>query len=123
MRNVEKWYRQIYLQRRNKDTDENSKYIYQGGKGGWDEMGDWDSYIYIIDTMCKIGTLEEEMATQFSIIAWKIPWAEESGGYSPKGQKESDTTEWLNTHIKKITNENLLSSMASQMLSGKDSAC
>ena len=40
MRNVEKWYRQIYLQRRNKDTDENSKYIYQGGKGGWDEMGD-----------------------------------------------------------------------------------
>ena len=33
------------------------------------------------------------MATHFSIIARKIPWAEESGGYSPKGHKESDTTE------------------------------
>ena len=24
--------------------------------------------------------LEKEMATHFSIIAWKIPWTEESGG-------------------------------------------
>ena len=24
--------------------------------------------------------LEEEMATHFSILAWKIPWTEESGG-------------------------------------------
>jgi len=23
---------------------------------------------------------EEEMATHFSILAWKIPWAEETGG-------------------------------------------
>ena len=39
--------------------------------------------------------LEEEMATHFSILAWRIPWTEELAGYSPLGHKESDTTEWL----------------------------
>ena len=37
--------------------------------------------------------LEKEMATHSSILAWRIPWTEEPGGYSPKGHKESDTTE------------------------------
>ena len=38
--------------------------------------------------------LEEEMATHSSILAWKIPWTEESlTGYSPWGCKELDTTE------------------------------
>ena len=27
--------------------------------------------------------LEEEMATHSSILAWKIPWTEENGGYKP----------------------------------------
>ena len=31
--------------------------------------------------------LEEEMATHSSIIAWKIPWTEEPGGFSPRGHK------------------------------------
>ena len=40
--------------------------------------------------------LEEEMATQSSIPAWRIPWTEEpGGGYSPWVCKESDTTEQL----------------------------
>ena len=26
------------------------------------------------------GPLEEELATHFSILAWKIPWTEEPGG-------------------------------------------
>ena len=26
------------------------------------------------------GSLEEEMATHSSILAWKVPWAEEPGG-------------------------------------------
>ena len=30
---------------------------------------------------------------QYSILAWRIPWTEETGGYSPWGHKESDTTE------------------------------
>ena len=41
------------------------------------------------------------MATHSSILAWKIPWAEEPG-YSPWGRRESDTTEWLSTHIQEV---------------------
>ena len=37
--------------------------------------------------------LEKEMATHPSILAWKILWTEEPGGYSSWGCKESDTTE------------------------------
>ena len=37
-------------------------------------------------------TVEEEMATHSSILAWTIPWTEEPG-YSPPSHKESDTTE------------------------------
>ena len=37
--------------------------------------------------------LEKEMVTNSSILAWKIPWREEPGGYSPWGRKESDMTE------------------------------
>ena len=33
------------------------------------------------------------MTTHSSILAWKIPWTEEPGGYSPWGHKESDMTE------------------------------
>ena len=45
--------------------------------------------------------LEEEMTTHSSILAWRIPWTEEPGGYSPQGHKESDTTEHarMHTHI------------------------
>ena len=38
-------------------------------------------------------TLEEEMATQSSIHAWKIPWTEDPSGYSPQGHKGSDSTQ------------------------------
>ena len=43
-------------------------------------------------------SVEEEMATHSSILAWRIPWTEETGGYSPQGHKESDTTERACTH-------------------------
>ena len=34
--------------------------------------------------------LEEKMATQSSILAWRIAWTEEPGGlYNPYGLKES----------------------------------
>ena len=39
--------------------------------------------------------LEKEMAIHSSTIYWKIPWIEELVGYSPRGYKESDTTESL----------------------------
>ena len=42
--------------------------------------------------------LEEGMAAHSSILAWRIPWAEEPGGLQSIGHKESDTTEQLNTN-------------------------
>ena len=46
----------------------------------------------------KVGNLPEKkvkvMATDPSILAWRIPWTEEPGGlYSPWGCKQLDTTE------------------------------
>ena len=37
--------------------------------------------------------LEEGMATQSSVLAWRIPWTEEPGGLQSWGCKESDMTE------------------------------
>ena len=42
--------------------------------------------------------LKEETATHSNILVWKIPWIEETGGYSLWGLKESDMTEWLSKH-------------------------
>ena len=42
--------------------------------------------------------LEKGMAPCPSIFAWRIPWTEEPGGYSPRCHQESDTTEQL-THL------------------------
>ena len=38
-------------------------------------------------------SLEKEMATHSSILAWRIPWTEGLGGLQSTGCKESDTTE------------------------------
>ena len=46
--------------------------------------------------------LEEEMATHYSILVWKIPWQRSLAGCSPWGFKETDTTERLtHTSIRK----------------------
>ena len=42
--------------------------------------------------------LEKEMATHFSILAWKMPWTEEPGRLHPWGGKELDKTEHAHTH-------------------------
>ena len=38
------------------------------------------------------------MAIHSSILAWKIPWTEETGDYSPWVVKELDMTEHTHTH-------------------------
>ena len=52
-------------------------------------------------------SLEQDMATHSSILAWRIPWTEAAGkscgrrrqaGYSPRGCKESNRTGWLSAH-------------------------
>ena len=47
-----------------------------------------------IRSLGREDTLEEEMSTHSSILAWRIPWMEKRGaGYSLWGHKELDTTE------------------------------
>ena len=43
--------------------------------------------------------LEKGMATHSSILAWRIPWTEEPGCYSPWAHKEMDTTERLSLSL------------------------
>ena len=43
-------------------------------------------------------SLEKEMATHFSILAWKIPWTEKPGGLQSMDHKELDMTEQLSMH-------------------------
>ena len=56
----------------------------------------------------QIGSLGQEdppetgMATHSSILAWKIPRAEEPGGLQSMGLQESDTTEQLNHHRSEV---------------------
>ena len=38
-------------------------------------------------------SLEKEMTTHSSTIAWKIPWTEEPGRLQSMGRKESNMTE------------------------------
>ena len=48
--------------------------------------------------------LEMGMATHSSILAWRIPWTEDLGDYSPWGCKELDTTEQLSLFLKYFIN-------------------
>ena len=54
-----------------------------------------------VQSLGREDPLEEEVlkATHSSILAWKIPWTEEPGGYSPWGHKESDVIEHVSTRI------------------------
>ena len=40
-------------------------------------------------------SLEKEMATHFSVLAWRIPWAEKPSRLQSMGSQESDMTEQL----------------------------
>ena len=42
-------------------------------------------------------SVEEEMETHSSILAWKIPWTVEPGGLLSMDCRELDTTELLST--------------------------
>ena len=49
-------------------------------------------------TLGREDPLEEGMAPHSSTLAWRIPWTEEPGGYSPWGHTELATTEVISTH-------------------------
>ena len=48
-----------------------------------------------VQSLDQEDTLEKEMATHSSTLAWKIPWTEEPGRLQSMGSQESDTTEQL----------------------------
>ena len=52
-----------------------------------------------IGSLGREDCLEKEMVTHSSILAWKFPWTEESGGLQSMGPKELDTTEHLTKYI------------------------
>ena len=57
----------------------------------------WETWV---QSLGREDSLEKEMATHSSTLAWKIPWTEELGaGYCPWGRKESGTTERLHFHF------------------------
>ena len=43
-----------------------------------------------VQSLGRENPLEKGMATNSSILAWKIPWTEKPGSYSPWGRKELD---------------------------------
>ena len=40
-----------------------------------------------VQSLGQEDTLEKGMAILSSVLAWRIPWTEESGGYSPRGHR------------------------------------
>ena len=52
----------------------------------------WSSCFLLLRTL-----LEKEMATHFSILAWKIPWTEEPGGLQSKGLQRVKH-DWVTGH-------------------------
>ena len=41
--------------------------------------------VLLLDNLGWDGSLEKRMATHASVLAWRIPWAEEPGGLQSKG--------------------------------------
>ena len=49
----------------------------------------WETWVQFLSQKDR---LEKEMATQSSILTWRIPWTEEPGGLQFMGSQESDMT-------------------------------
>ena len=56
----------------------------------------WETWVRSLDWE---DSLEKEIATHSSILAWRIPWMEELGGLQSTGRKELDMTEQLHFHL------------------------
>ena len=52
-----------------------------------------------VQSLGREDSLEKEMATHSSILAWRIPWREEPGRLQSMGRKESNMTERLHFHF------------------------
>ena len=77
--------------------------MFPGGTGGKESARQCRRQETQVLSLDQEALLEEEMATNSSILTGKIPWAEEPGG--PRGHKESDTMEQLKTHTEMFPEE------------------
>ena len=72
-----------------------------GVETNWTWLSDWTELNWMQEIWIRsLGLevpLEKEMATHSSILVWRIPWTEKSGGLPSMGRKESDRTKRL-TH-------------------------
>ena len=66
---------------------------FPGGSAVKNPPATWKTWEMRIRSLGREDALEEGTATHCSVLAWRVPWTEEPGGYSPWGHKESDTTE------------------------------
>ena len=56
----------------------------------------WETRVW---SLGQEDTLEKEMATHSSILAWKIPWTEESGGLQSMGVQRIGH-DWATKHAR-----------------------
>ena len=61
-----------------------------------------------VQSLRREDALEKEMATYFSILAWKSHGQRSLVGYSPWRHKESDMTERLHFHFNKLIFSNVI---------------
>ena len=55
-----------------------------GGSVVKNPLAMWETQVRSLD---QEDPLEKEMATHSSILAWRIPWTDEPGGYRPWGSQ------------------------------------
>ena len=63
--------------------------------------------------------LEKRMATHSSILAWRVPWTEESGEATVLGGTESDMTEHVHTHTHTHTHTPIFFNCVMKLLRNK----
>ena len=63
--------------------------------GAWQFLTNIVSWLYV-QSLGQEDSLEKEMATRCSILAWRIPWIEGTGGPQSTELQESDTTSQQN---------------------------
>ena len=72
----------------------------------------------LVQSLAWEDSMEKEMATHSSILAWRTPWTEGPGGLQSWDCKESDVTKQLtHTHTHTHTHTYLLYNLLCQVLS------
>ena len=86
--------------------------LWTGGPGGYSSRGckELDPTEQLTLSLSRASTgpanAGDARVTHSSILAWRIPWPEGPGGYSPWGHKESDMTEFTQPSTRKKTDNN-----------------